>query len=94
MPIKWEEFDKDIDIIIKESADKTDDQLASRISSLTRMTDKEVKELFPEPADIKKLTKLMKIVKSAEDRNIKIAKIESNAKEFSGIVLSLLSKLA
>lgn len=94
MPVNWEEFDSEIDSIIEESAAETDDILASRISSLTRMTDEEVKELFPNPADVKKLTKLMKIVKSSEERNNKINRIVSNAEEFGGIVLSLLQKLA
>ena len=92
MPVNWEEFDNDIDSIIEESADKTDDRLASRISSITRMTDDEVKELFPDPADVKKLAELIKIVKSAEDRNIKVNRIAANAEKFGGIVLTLLQK--
>jgi hypothetical protein len=94
MPVNWEEFDREIDSIIESSADATDDMLASRISSITRMTDEEVKELFPSPADAKRLTELMKIVKSAEDRNIKINRIVSNSEKFGGIVLSLLQKFA
>lgn len=94
MPINWEEFDREIDSIIESIAGATDDRLASRISSITRMTDEEIKELFSNPADAKKLTELMKIVKSAEDRDIKINRIVSNAKEFGGIVLSLLQKFA
>lgn len=94
MPINWDEFDRDIGDIIEESANRTDEQLASRISSITRMTDDEVKELFPDPADVKKLVDLMKIVKSADDRNNKINKIVSNAENFGGVVLSLLTKFA
>jgi hypothetical protein len=92
MPVNWDEFDGEIDSIIEESADATDDRLASRISSITRMTDEEVQELFPNPADAKKLTELMKIVKSSEDRNNKINRIVSNAEEFGGIVLTILQK--
>lgn len=94
MPINWDEFDNEIDSIIDEAAGATDQRLASRISSITRMTDDEVQELFPDPADVKKLAELMKIVKSSEDRNIKINQIVSNAEEFGGIVLSLLQKFA
>lgn len=94
MPIDWEKFDSEIDAVIEESANKTDEKLASRISSITRMTDEEVQELFPDPADVKKLSRLMAIVKSAEDRNTKVNKIVDNAEEFGGIVLSLLGKLA
>ena len=94
MPINWDEFDSEIDNIIAESANETDQKLASKISSITRMTDDEVNELFPDPADVKKLTELMKVVKSSENRNNKINKIVANAEEFSGVVLTLLSKFA
>jgi len=94
MPINWDDFDNEIDTIIAESAEETDEKLASKISSITRMTDDEVKELFPDPADVKKLVELMKVVKSSEDRNNKINKIVANAEEFGGIVLTLLSKFA
>lgn len=94
MPINWDEFDNEIDNIIAESADETDQKLASKISSITRMTDDEVKELFPDAADVKKLAELMKVVKSSENRNNKINKIVANAEDFGGIVLTLLSKFA
>jgi len=94
MPINWEEFDNEIDHIIESSADNADAQLASKISSITRMTDDEVTGLFPKPADVKKLVELMKIVKSSNDRNTKVNKIVSNADEFGGIVLTLLTKFA
>jgi len=94
MPVNWDEFDNEIDDIIDSSAKATDEKLASKISSITRMTDDEVKELFPDPADVKKLTALLKIVKSADDRNTKINKIVNNAEQFGGIVLSLVGKFA
>lgn len=94
MPINWDEFDNEIDDIIAESADETDQKLASKISSITRMTDDEVKVLFPDPTDVKKLAELMKVVKSSENKNNKINKIVANVEEFGGIVLTLLSKFA
>ena len=94
MPVNWDKFDSEIDSIIEGSAGATDERLASRISSITRMTDDEVQELFPDPADVKKLKDLMKIVKSSEGRNNKINRIVSNAEQFGGIVLSLLQKFA
>jgi len=94
MPIDWEEFDSELDSIIESAAEKTDQKLASKISSITHMTDDEVKELFPEPVDVKKLAELMKVVKSAEDRNTKINNIVSNAEKFGGIILTLLAKFA
>ncbi|MCT7359577.1 hypothetical protein NYR02_11125 [Thalassolituus sp. 59MF3M-4] len=92
MPINWEQLDSDIDTAIANGATATDDKLASGISSITRMTDDEIKELFPESADAKKLSDLMKIVKSSEERSAKITKIVSNAEEFGGVVLTLLQK--
>ena len=92
MPMNWDDFGKDLDNATENAADKTDDELASKISSLTRMTDEEIKELFPAPAEVKNLTELMRIVKSAEERNNKINQIVSNAEKFGGTVLTLLDK--
>ena len=58
------------------------------------MTDEEVKELFPSPADVKKLTELMKIVKSSQNRNEKINNIVAKSEELGGVILSLLQKFA
>jgi len=92
MPVDWDAFDKDVDSIVASAADRTDERLASKISSVTRLTDEEVKELFPEPADAKKLAELMKIVTSATDRNTKINDIVQNSEKFAGVILSLLVK--
>jgi len=94
MPVNWDEFDNEVDSAIERGAQTTDDQLASRVSSLTRMTDEEIIELFPEPGDVKKLGDLMKIVKSAETQNTKINNIVNNAEQFGGVVLTLLTKFA
>ena len=84
--------DIDIDAISDDAVQKTDDKLAGQISSLTRMTDDEVKDLFPTAADSKRLAELMRIVKSAETRNTKISNIVDNSEKFAGIVLTLLDK--
>ncbi|GAA58601.1 hypothetical protein P20652_0458 [Pseudoalteromonas sp. BSi20652] len=94
MTINWDEFDSEIDLIIENSAEATDEKLASSISSITRMTDEEVKELFPSSADVKKLTELMKIVKSSQNRNEKINNIVAKSEELGGVILSLLQKFA
>ncbi len=93
MPIDWDKLDKEVDTIIRKSAKATDEKLASKMSSVTRLTDDEIIELFPAPADVKKLKELIKAVKSAEDRNTKITNIERNIKDFSGIIVTLLGKL-
>jgi len=75
MPVDWDQFERDLDIIIESGAQRADERLASKISSVTHMTDDEIKELFPEPADAKKLAELMRVVKAAEERDTKINNI-------------------
>lgn len=82
----------DIDAIMDGAAQKTDEKLASQISSLTRMTDEEIKKLFPKAVDAKKLVELMSIVKSAESQNTKINEIVANSEKFAGVVVTLLGK--
>ena len=94
MAIDWDKFQDELDGLIEEAGDRTDKKLAGKMSSITRMTDDEVKKLFPDPADVKKLAELMEIVKRAGERNEKINKIVSNAEEFAGIILTLLGKFA
>lgn len=94
MPIDWETFQSDLDALVNDAGDKTDQQLAGKISSVTRLTDEEVKEMFPDPADVKKLGELMEIVKRSGDKNDKINKIVANAEDFAGIILTLLGKFA
>ncbi|MFT5116504.1 MAG: hypothetical protein ACI9NY_000023 [Kiritimatiellia bacterium] len=92
MAINWDNFSQVVDAAIEQSIADTDDQLASKISSLTRMTDDEVETLFPQPADVKKLIELMKIVKSSESHNVKVNRIVANAEDFGGVMLTLLNK--
>ena len=94
MPIDWDELLAHADEAIDGAAERTDDRLASDVSSLTTMTDAEVKELFPEPADVKKLGELMKIVNAATDRNTKVNNIITNVEELGGVILTLVSKFA
>jgi hypothetical protein len=82
----------DIDAIMDDAAKKTDAKLAGQISSLTRMTDAEIKKLFPKATDAKKLVELMTIVKSAQTENDKINAIVANSEKFAGVVVTLLGK--
>jgi hypothetical protein len=43
---------------------------------------------------VKKLKELMKVVKSAEDRNIKVNNIVANVEDFAGVIITILGKLA
>lgn len=92
MTINWDEWDKKIDDSIKIAGDQTDEQLASKLSSLTRLTDEEINEICPKPGDVDKLRRLLKIVKSAEEKNNKINKIVSNIEDFGGIIVPILEK--
>ena len=94
MPVDWDDFMSDLDERIDNAAGRTDDRLASRISSISRLTDDEVKGMFPKPADVKRLAELMKIVNGAQRRNTKINQIVRNSENFAGIILTLLMKFA
>ena len=80
------------DAIIDDAEQKTDEKLAGQISSLTRMTDEEIHELFPKAADAKKLVELMQIVNSAEDQNTKINNVVANSEKFAGVMVTLLGR--
>ena len=88
--IDWVEFRKKAKAAAENAGAKTDEQLASTISSVTRFTDEEIQKLFPVPADAEKLAELMSIVKSATDRNQKVAKVQEQIGQYAGIVVTLL----
>ena len=90
MPVDWNSLN--IDKEIDKAGKRTDEKLASKISSITRLTDEEIQKLFPEPEDAKKLIELMKIVNGAQARNTKINQIIKNSEDFAGIILTLLKK--
>ena len=88
------DFNKiDINRIAKDAAKKTDEKLASQISSLTVFNDEEIKKLFPKQGDVALFTELMQIVHSADKRNKKVEKIVENSEKFAGIVLDVFSKI-
>lgn len=93
MPIDWNTFDQDADAALQGAKKATDDQLASKISSITRLTDEEIKGLFPTPAEAKTLIELMKIVKSAEDQNVKTRRLIEKVEEIGGTAIKLLERL-
>jgi len=90
MPVDWENFD--VKAIAAQAAEQTDAELAAKVSSLTRMTDAEVKELFPAKSDVAQLAHLMKIVRSSSDENQKVTEIVANAEKFGGVIVTLLKK--
>jgi hypothetical protein len=94
MAIDWDGFQRDLDELIDSAGERTDRKLAEKMATATRLTDAEVRRMFPDPADVRRLSQLMEIVKRAGDRNEKINQIVSNAEEFGGIILTLLGKFA
>ena len=94
MAIDWDQFDADLDVAIEEAGERTDALLSTRISSITRMTDEEIEDLFPDPADVKELGRLMRIVKESGNRNEKINKIVDDARSFGGVIFNILEKFA
>jgi len=89
MPIDW----TDVDVALENAKKKTDDELAGKVSSLTRFNDDEVKKLFPEQGDVEKLKRLMSIVQSSADEQKKLNDLASNVRDLGGIVLKLLAKV-
>lgn len=94
MPIDWDAFQSTIDAEIEAAATATSTDLASKASSITRLTDEEIAELFPTPADMQMLKNLMEIVKSAEDENVKINRLVSNIEELGGAAIKIIGALA
>ena len=90
MPIDWDA----IDVEMKQARKKTDDELAGAVSSLTRLTDEEVKELFPRQGDVQRLKQLMEIVRGSASEQKRINLLVANIEELGGTVLKLLGKLA
>lgn len=85
-----EEFD--FDSLLDKAEAETDAKLASRISSLTRMKDAEIKELFPKKADKKELIELMSIVKGSANINERKGKLIKNIGKLAGTVISVLDR--
>ena len=90
--IDWDGFDEKVKEASKKAAKRTDDQLALQLASITSLTQKEIQEIFPEKADVEKLSELMQIVKSSTSRNNKINKIVDDSEKFAGIIVDVLAK--
>ena len=71
----WEEFEKNIASAIEKASTETDTKLASHVSSMTRLTDHDVREMFPKTADLIALNRLIGIVKSRDDQETKIRRL-------------------
>ncbi|BBE16297.1 hypothetical protein AQPE_0434 [Aquipluma nitroreducens] len=88
----WDQFEKDAKEAAKIAAEETNEILSTRIASITSLTPKEITELFPAATDAKNFEELVKIVRSAEGKNIQVNRIMENSEKFGGIILKLLTK--
>jgi hypothetical protein len=88
-PVDWDNFGKTARAAAKDAASKTNEELSSQLSRMTRLTEDEVSQLAPTLADKEQLAKLMAIVNSATDHNKKVADIVKHAEDFGKIVLRM-----
>lgn len=80
------------DQLSQKAEEEADEKVRGKIAGLTRMTEREVKELFPVREDQKRLVELMQIVRSSDEQNKKINNIIDRSEEFSGIIVKLLNR--
>ena len=92
--IDWESFEENVNLAIAEAGADTDEILANKISSLTKMTDKQINEICPTPADKRKIAELMKIIQSNTEFNNKINSIYEKGEEFVKLAVKIATKLA
>jgi hypothetical protein len=75
------------------AAEKTNIEYASKISNLTRLTDKEIGKLFPARTDKNRLMELLAIVNDSTNKNQKIIKLKKNIDTLAPVVLKLVKHL-
>jgi len=83
---KWQE-------IRRKAREKTDKEFASEASSLTRLTDEEIKKIAPSIEDREKLAELMEIVQDDTKSNEEKANAIKNIKGLAEIAAKILPAL-
>ena len=86
MGTTWEE-------IRKKAKKQTDGSFASKVSSLTRLTDAEIKEIIPNALDKERLATLLGVIADATKSNNEKADAIRNIDGLAEIVVPLLLKL-
>ena len=81
------------DEIRKTAKKQTDDAFASKVSSLTRLTDDEIKEITPNKIDKERLAALLAVVTDATKSNREKAESIRNINGLAEIAIPLLMKL-
>jgi len=79
--------------LMKDAAEKTNADLASEISSLTRLKDSDIERLFPTRSDKDHLLQVLEIVNAATDENKKVAQLKKNFDSIAGTVIRLVKVL-
>ena len=92
--INWDKYKRNLEGIIEEASERTNTKLANEVAKISRLTNEEVKRLFPEPSDAQRVAELMEIVRRSGNRNEKINSITRNADRFGNVIFTLLDKLA
>ena len=77
----------------KESANRTDEKHKGKILGFSTLSEDAINAIAPEPADKEKLSKLIEIVKSSTEDNIKITEIKKNFDNLADIMLNALKIL-
>jgi hypothetical protein len=93
-PIDWDEFRRTSRAAAETAGAATDAALASRISSACRLTDAEVKALFPQADDAARAAELLAIVNDATDQNQKVARLSAQIGDFAGAAVKLIGALS
>lgn len=92
MTIDWDQFEVDAEAASQSAKEKTDKELMTKITSITRLEDSDIRQLCPEPGDLERLEELVGIVRSAEADCDKEARIVANAEKFGNIIAKLLKR--
>lgn len=83
----------DFDKISDDASEKADRKVGDKILNQINMDQEEIEKLFPDTGERQNFSELMKIVKSADDRNQKVNKISNHIEDFSGTIVKLLDKV-
>jgi hypothetical protein len=79
--------------IAEESRQKTNDQLAGELASLTILTSDRLDEILPRRSDKARLARLMAIVTSSTRKNEKIAALRGNLNDLGGVLFKVLDAM-
>lgn len=82
------------DEIRKKAKEQTDNKFASKVSSLTKLTDVQVRELAPSPIEKERLADLLSVVYDATKTNNEKAQAIRSIEGFAEVIIPLLLKLA